>query len=145
MAGFDQIKYVVTEYAPEAIGPYSQGAVATNAALLFTSGQLPIDPISGEMSGDETGAQCEMALQNAIAVVRAAGGDVEGIVKAIIYTTTLSHFDAINTVYEKAFDGHRPARSVVGVAELPRGAKVEIELVAVLSGLPQQSEQLRRD
>jgi len=129
----DRIRYVETLRAPTVIGPYSQGALVSNSEFLFTSGQLPIDPVSGQLAGDTTAVQCEVALRNALEIVRAGGGDVSDVVKTVIYTTDLSQLEAINNACERVFDKHRPARSLVGVAAVPRGAKVEIELVAAPS------------
>lgn len=118
-----------TEKAPKAIGPYSQAVKAGN--LLFTSGQLPINPATGEISGDMT-AQTRQTLENLKAVIAAAGGTLQDVVKATVFITDLKEFAAMNAVYAEYFPNRPPARSTVEVSGLARGALVEIEAVAVI-------------
>ena len=115
--------------APPAIGPYSH-AVASGG-LLFCSGQLPLDPESGEITGSpsEQAAQC---LRNLAAVCDAAGTGLDAAVRLTIYTTELGDFDAINAAYAEFFGDDPPARAAVGVAALPKGALVEIDAVVAL-------------
>ncbi len=114
--------------APAAIGPYCH-AVKTGD-LLFTSGQIPLD-LKGEMpAGIE--AQTEQVFDNLAAVLKEAGTSLDRVVKATVFVTDLGDFARLNAVYEKRFGSHKPARSTVQVAALPRGASVEIELVAAL-------------
>ena len=117
-----------TQNAPAAIGPYSQ-AVCTLGAL-YTSGQLGIDPKTGELpSGVE--AQAEQSMKNLGAILKEAGLDYASIVKTTVFVTDLKNFATVNAVYQRFFDGDYPARSCVQVAALPKGGLVEIECIAV--------------
>lgn len=120
-----------SDLAPKAIGPYSQAVRAGN--LLFTSGQLPINPATGEVSGD-IAAQTRQVLENLKGVVEAAGGSLDDVVKATVFITDLSGFAAMNAVYATYFTVKPPARSTVEVSGLAKNALVEIEVVAVLGG-----------
>ncbi len=120
------MKTISTNNAPAAIGPYAQ-AVATNG-FLFTSGQIPLRPDGTFVDGDIT-AQIEQVLANLDAVLKEAGASRNQIVKATIFMTDLSQFDAVNQAYGAWLGDHRPARSTVQVAALPKGAQVEIELI----------------
>lgn len=123
---------VATPDAPAAIGPYSQAVRA--GQFVFLSGQIPLDPSSGAMvGGDDVEAQTVQVMANLEAVLRAAGSSFGQVVKATIFLTDLGDFAVVNRVYGASFEGHvPPARATVQVAALPRGAKVEIELIAVL-------------
>jgi len=116
--------------APPAVGPYSHAVRA--AGLLFCSGQIPLDPESGELVGETPAAQARQCLENLRAVCAAAGTTLERAVRLTIYTTRLSAFAEINEAYESFFAGAPPARAAVGVAELPKGALVEIDAVVAL-------------
>ncbi len=116
--------------APKAIGPYSQ-AVAANG-FLFCSGQIPLNPTTGEMVTGDITACTEQVLSNIRGVLAAAGVGFEAIVKTTIYLIDMADFPAVNAVYGKAFNGTPPARSTVAVASLPRGATVEIEVLALM-------------
>lgn len=120
---------IATSQAPAAIGPYSQ-AIRTGE-WLFISGQIPLDPSTGQLVDGGVAAQAERAFQNLQAVVEAAGGRLENVVKVTLFLTDMSQFDAVNQVYARFF-AHKPARATVGVAALPKGALVEIEAVARL-------------
>lgn len=122
------MKILNTSKAPAAIGPYSQGIDLGN--LVFTSGQLPIDPKSGEMPADAA-AQARQSMENVKAVLEAAGSSLDKTVKTTIFLQNLEHFGAVNDVYASFFSGSFPARSCVQVARLPKDALVEIEAVAV--------------
>ncbi len=116
-------------HAPKAIGPYSQAVAAGN--LVFLSGQIGISPESGEIVQGGIEKQAEQVLQNLKAVLAHAGVSFSNVVKSTIFLTNLAHFQAVNAIYEKALAGVRPARSTVQVAALPRGAEIEIEMVAL--------------
>ncbi len=118
-----------TDLAPRAIGPYSQAVKAGN--LLFTSGQLPINPVTGEVSGDIK-AQTRQVLENLRAIIEAAGGSLADVIKATVFITDLAGFAAMNEVYAKYFTTKPPARSTVEVAGLAKKAMVEIEAVAMI-------------
>ena len=122
------MKNIATPNAPAAIGPYSQGKVTGN--LLFTAGQIPLIPESREMVTGPIEAQTERVLRNLDAVLAEAGSAWDRVVKTTVFLTDLGDFAAFNAVYERHLGEAKPARSTVQVAALPRGAKVEIELVA---------------
>lgn len=118
-----------TEKAPAAIGPYSQGIKA--GSLVITSGQLPIDPATGAFpEGIE--AQTRQSLENCKSVLAAAGTTMDQVVKTTVFLSDMNDFAAMNGVYALFFDGIYPARSAVEVAKLPKGAAVEIEVIAIL-------------
>ena len=126
---------VHTDAAPAAIGPYSQAVVVPHGgALVFCSGQIPLDPATGTIIAGDVAAQARRVLDNLSAVLAAAGCGMEDVAKTTIYLTDLGDFAAVNDVYGAAFGAHRPARATVGVSALPRGAKVEIDAVAVRRG-----------
>ena len=119
---------ITSSDAPKAIGPYSQAVRA--GGLVFLSGQIPLDPKTGELVGVDVRAQADRVIDNLAAVLRAAGLSFEQVVKTTIYLTDLADFGAVNEVYGKRFGAVPPARATVQVAALPRGAKVEIDAVA---------------
>lgn len=119
-----------TDAAPAAIGPYSQGIVVGN--LLYTAGQIGLDPKTGELVGPDIQAQTERVLENLRAILEAAGATPRHVVKTTVYLTDMAEFGQMNEVYGRYFEEHKPARSTVQVAALPKGAKVEIEVVAVV-------------
>lgn len=121
-------KIVSTDGAPAPIGPYSQGVIA--GGLLFISGQIALDPASGQFLGGEVEAQTEQVIKNLLAILREAKVGPENVVKATIFLADMADFQKVNAVYERHFAKEPPARSTVQVAGLPRNAKVEIELVA---------------
>lgn len=121
--------YVASDDAPKAIGPYSQ-AVKANG-LVFTSGQIALDPATGNLMDESFEAQVHRALRNLEAVLHASGSDFSRVLKATVYLTDLANFQALNQIYAEYFGDHKPARSTVGVAQLPRGAAVEIDLIAL--------------
>lgn len=119
---------VETDSAPAAIGPYSQAIIA--GGLVYTSGQIPLDPKSGRIEAEGIEAQAERAIQNLGEILRAAGTDFTKVVKTTCFLASMGDFAAFNAVYERHFTS-RPARSCVEVGALPKGALVEIEAVAV--------------
>jgi 2-iminobutanoate/2-iminopropanoate deaminase len=123
-------KIVYTEHAPEAVGPYSQ-AIASNG-FLFVSGQLPIDPKTGAFVSDEVVDQVRQCLMNLEAILTAGGSSVEQVVKTTIYLKRIGDFALVNEEYAKVFGQSLPARAAFEVANLPKGALVEIEAIAAL-------------
>jgi len=121
---------ITAEGAPAAIGPYSHAVRV--GELLFCSGQIPLDPDSGELVGDTAAAQAERCLANLQAVCEAAGTTLARAARLTVYMTDLSAFAEVNEVYAHWFDDEPPARAAVGVAQLPRGAYVEIDAVVSL-------------
>jgi 2-iminobutanoate/2-iminopropanoate deaminase len=122
-------RVVSTDAAPAAIGPYSQAIRAGD--LVFCSGQIPLDPKSGEMVAGSAGEQARRVLENLGAVLAAAGCTFSDVVKTTLYLTDLGTFSEVNAVYAQYFPEDPPARATVEVRGLPRGAKVEIEAVAL--------------
>jgi 2-iminobutanoate/2-iminopropanoate deaminase len=116
--------------APAAIGPYSHAVRA--GGLLFCSGQIPLDPDTGELVGSTPAEQAQRCLENLGAVCSAAGTSLERAVRLTVYMADLSAFAEVNEVYARFFDAEPPARAAVGVAQLPRGAYVEIDAVVAL-------------
>lgn len=127
----DELVPIATEAAPAAIGPYSQAIRA--GGFVFCSGQIALDPASGELTAGGVSAQAERVLQNLAAVLEAAGTGPERIVKATIYLTDMADFAAVNEAYAAWLGDARPARATVAVAALPKGALVEIDAVALAS------------
>ena len=122
------LNMVATDKAPQAIGPYSQ-AIVTDG-LVFTAGQVALDPQSGELVGKTAAEQTEQVLKNLAAVLAASGSSLVRVVKTTVYLADMADFAAMNEVYAKHFGGHRPARSTVQAAGLPKRALVEIDAIA---------------
>jgi 2-iminobutanoate/2-iminopropanoate deaminase len=120
---------VATDDAPKAIGPYSQ-AIVTDG-LVYTAGQVALDPKSGELVGRTTGEQTEQVFANLKAVLTAAGTSLANVVKTTVYLADMGDFAQMNEVYAKHFGTHKPARSTVQAAGLPKNARVEIDVIAV--------------
>ncbi len=121
---------IYTSKAPKPVGPYSQGVVA--GGWLFVSGQIPLDPETGEMVEGGFKEKARRVLENLKAVVEAAGGSLEDVVKVTVYLADISRFSEFNEVYQEYFQDNKPARVVIQAAALPKGAEVEIEAVAYL-------------
>ena len=122
------IDFVATPNAPRAIGPYSQATRA--GGLLFTAGPVGFDPSTGELVDGGIAEQTERVLLNIRAILQASGLDMANVVKTTVFLVDMADFAVMNTAYAHAFGEHRPARSTVAVAALPRGARVEIEAIA---------------
>ncbi len=120
--------YVATEDAPKAIGPYSQAVIS--GGIVYTSGQIALDPASGSLIDESFEAQAHRVFRNLEAVLRAAGSDFSRVLRATVYLTDLANFQTLNTIYAQYFGDHKPARTTVGVAQLPKGSAVEIDLIA---------------
>jgi 2-iminobutanoate/2-iminopropanoate deaminase len=126
----DMKEIISTQNAPAAIGAYSQAVVANG--MLFASGQLGIDPATGEFAGADFRSQAEQAVKNVAAILEAAGTDASHVVKTTVFLTDMANFAVLNEVYSTLFAAPFPARSAVAVAALPKGGLVEIEILAVL-------------
>jgi len=123
-------KIVTSEHAPAAIGPYSQGVIHNNT--LYTSGQLPIDPATGELVDSGITKQTHQVMKNLSFIVEEAGGKMENILKATVLLTDLGNFAAVNEVYATYFPANPPARICYQVVALPKGAQVEIDAICAL-------------
>ncbi len=126
------MRFVATEHAPRAIGPYSQGVIANG--VLYTAGQIALDPATMQVEAEGITEQTERVMANLAAILDAAGTDFSKVVKTTVFLTDMADFQAMNEVYARAFGAHRPARSTVAVAGLPKGVRVEIEVVAEVGG-----------
>lgn len=124
------IAFVSTEQAPKAIGPYSQATIVNG--MVYTAGQIAFNPATMEIVGGGIKEQTERVLANLKAVLAAAGSDLSRVVKTTVFLVDMQDFPAMNEVYAQAFGEHKPARSTVAVAGLPRGVRVEIDVVATL-------------
>lgn len=124
------LQVIQTEKAPAAIGPYSQGVRA--GALVFVSGQLGLDPSTGEMAGEDFAVQSRQVFSNLREILAAAGCALSDVVSVDVFLTEMGRFSEFNKLYEEFFAGHKPARAVVEVSALPRGAGVEVKCVAAV-------------
>jgi 2-iminobutanoate/2-iminopropanoate deaminase len=124
------MQIISTPSAPQAIGPYSQGIVTGD--LVFTAGQIALDPATMEMVGSDVAEQAQQVMLNLKAVLKAAGTDLDNVVKTTVYLADMAHFPAMNDVYAKHFGDHKPARATVEAGGLPKGALVEIDAIAVV-------------
>lgn len=122
------MKTISTANAPAAIGPYAQGNIA--GGLLFASGQIPLDPETGEIVGSTIEEQTAQVMKNVAAILEAAGTDFDHVVKTTCFLNDMNDFAAFNAEYAKSFSEVRPARSAVAVEKLPKGALVEVEVIA---------------
>ena len=123
------MKKLVTDKAPAAIGPYSQAIMVDK--FLFASGQIPINPATGEIEGEDISAQAELVMKNIGELLLAAGTSYENVVKTSCFLADMNDFAAFNAVYEKYFTG-KPARSCVAVKQLPKSVLCEVEVIAVV-------------
>lgn len=121
-------KAIVPAQGPKAVGPYSQGI--RSGDFLFLAGQIPIDPASGDLIAGDVKAQTERCIRNILGILAAEGATLENVVKSTVFLTDLKEFASMNEVYAKHFTGTPPARSTIQVAGLPKGASVEIEVIA---------------
>jgi 2-iminobutanoate/2-iminopropanoate deaminase len=124
--------FICTDRAPRAIGPYSQAVV--HGGLLYSAGQIALDPGSMELVAGDTAAQTEQVFANLKAVLAAAGTDLSSVLKTTVYLADMADFQPMNAVYARHFGEHRPARSTVAAAALPKGARVEIDVIAAVAG-----------
>jgi 2-iminobutanoate/2-iminopropanoate deaminase len=130
-------KIVSTTEAPAAVGPYSQAVRL--GQLVFCSGQIPLDPKSGQIVEGDITAQARRVMENITAVLRAEGLGLENIIKTTIFLTNMSDFQAVNEIYGSYFKSDPPARSTVQVSALPKGANIEIEVIAAAKSAGQKS------
>lgn len=121
---------ISTKNAPAAVGPYSQAVRTGN--MVFTAGQIPLDPATGKMLADDITIQTEQVLKNLTAVLEAAGSSLENVIKCTVFLQDMGEFAAMNAVYGQYFTENPPARSAVQAAALPLGARVEIEAIALV-------------
>jgi 2-iminobutanoate/2-iminopropanoate deaminase len=121
--------YVATDNAPKAIGPYSQAV--KSGGILYTSGQICLDPATGELVTGSFEAQARRVFDNLAAVLKEGGSDFGRVLRATVYLTDLANFQTLNAIYAEYFGDHKPARTTVQVAALPKGSTVEIDLVAL--------------
>ena len=121
---------IKTKNAPEAIGPYSQGIIANG--FVFASGQIPLDPQTGELQTGSVEEQAHLVLKNLKAVIEASGSSMEKVVKCTVFLQSMDDYGAVNAIYGEYFRAPYPARAAIQVARLPKDVKVEIEAIAVL-------------
>ena len=126
------IQIIQTENAPAAIGPYSQGVKVSGGELLFTAGQIPMDPVTGEIVSGDIQVQTRRVLENLKAVVEAGGSSFDRVVKVTVFLRDMNDFVAMNEIYGEYFGENPPARSAVQVARLPKDVGIEIECVAMV-------------
>ncbi len=124
------MEIIATDEAPKAIGPYSQAIRFGN--ILYTSGQIALDPATGNLVDGDFAAQVHRVFENLKAVLTAGGTGLGNVIKATVYLTDLANFATLNEIYASYFGDAKPARSTVGVAQLPKGGLVEIDLIAVV-------------
>ncbi|MBN2410366.1 RidA family protein [candidate division KSB1 bacterium] len=127
-------KIISTDKAPKAIGPYSQAVVLSGQKLVFVSGQIAMDPVSGEIIKGGITEQTKQVLKNVESVLQAAGSDLLHVIKTTVFLKNMNDFVAMNTVYESFFSSDPPARAAVEVARLPKDVLIEIEVIAELAG-----------
>lgn len=123
-------RFIKTDKAPAAIGPYSQGVVSGN--LVFTAMQIGLNPATGKLAGDTIVEQAWQSLTNIKSIVTEAGGSMKSVVKVTIYLTDIAQFAAVNEIYSEFFNGNLPARGVAGVTALPAGARIAVEAIATI-------------
>jgi 2-iminobutanoate/2-iminopropanoate deaminase len=126
-----EIQVIHSDRAPKAVGPYSQAMI--HDGMLYTSGQIGLDPAAGDLVGEGVEVQARQVTKNLSAVLDAAGGSISDIIKVNIYLTDMGDFPLVNAIYADWLAEHRPARATVAVAALPLAAKVEMDLIARLS------------
>lgn len=129
------MRTIRTQKAPAPVqgAPYSQAIAAIPGEVVYVSGQVPIDPLTGELIDDDIRLQTALVLRNIAAILGAAGSSLHQVVKTTVYLKDFDDFGAMNEIYAQAFSDHAPARATVGVAALPLGARVEIEAVAIIA------------
>jgi 2-iminobutanoate/2-iminopropanoate deaminase len=129
--GLQSVTMVIAENAPQAIGPYSQAVVVDG--MVYTAGQIALDPTSGAIVGKSTAEQAEQVFRNLAAILKAAGSKLDLVVKTTVYLVDMADFPALNEVYARHFTSHKPARSTIQAAALPKAVRVEIDAIARVS------------
>lgn len=124
------MEIIASDKAPKAIGPYSQAI--RSGKIIYTSGQIALDPATGNLVDGDFAAQVRRVFENLKAVLAAGGTNFSSVVKATVYLTDLANFGTLNEIYASYFGDTKPARTTVGVGQLPRGALVEIDLIAIV-------------
>lgn len=122
---------IKTDNAPQAIGPYSQAIKVSCGKMIYCSGQIPIDPKTGQVVGQTGAEQCKLVMENIRGLLAAAGSDLSQVIKTTIFLTDLADFAPVNDVYASFFPSNPPARSTVQVSRLPRDVRIEIEVIAI--------------
>jgi len=120
---------ISTDKAPSAIGPYSQAV--SSGPFIFVSGQLGLNPETGEMASEDITGQAKQAIENMFNIVKAAGCNISNIMSVDVFMTEINNFAVFNEIYQEYFESHKPARAVVGVSQLPKGALIEIKCLAM--------------
>ncbi|MBI4378055.1 MAG: RidA family protein [Nitrospinae bacterium] len=120
---------ISTDKAPAAIGPYEQAIRVGN--LIFTSGQIPVDPVTNKLTGGDISHQTKRVMENLKSVLEASGSSFQNVVKTTIFLTDLKNFEQVNKIYSEYFTDGKPARSTIQVSALPKGAEIEIEMLAI--------------
>lgn len=126
------MEHIATDKAPAALGTYSQAVVLRDQGLVFTAGQLGVDPATGEFAGPDIDSQTHQCLQNIRAILNAAGTDLQHVVKATVFLSSINNFASMNEIYAQYFPEQPPARTALEVSRLPKGALIEIEAIATL-------------
>jgi len=122
-------EYVKTDKAPKAIGPYSQGVKVGN--FVFVSGQIPVDPKTGNLIEGDIKEKTKIVLENLKAILESAGSSLERVVKVTVFVNDINNFEAVNEIYSEYFEKNKPARSFVEVSRLPKNVDIEIEAIAI--------------
>ena len=123
---------IKTDKAPQAIGPYSQGVIISGGKLVYLSGQIPLDPKTGEIVGKSASEQCQRVMDNITQLLAAAGATFSNVVKTTIFLADMKDFAAVNEMYATYFESSMPARSTVEVSRLPKDVRIEIEVIAAV-------------
>ena len=126
------MEHIATDQAPAALGTYSQAVVLRDQGLVFTAGQLGVDPATGEFAGPDIDSQTHQCLKNITAILNAAGTDLQHVVKVTVFLSSINNFASMNEIYAQYFPEHPPARTALEVSRLPKGALIEIEAIATL-------------
>lgn len=125
-----KLTIVHTDNAPQAIGPYSQAVI--HGDTMYISGQIPVNPATGEIVSDDIALQTKQCIENAEAIIKKAGADLNSVIKTTVFIKNMEQFSQINQVYAQYFSNHKPARACVEVARLPKDVLIEIEMIVAI-------------